>query len=100
MTADPIARPLYTVKQLAAYLGRSERFIRDEIRDGNLRARKQRSETVITAGDLCDYLEGLAVAPEFASAAETAPAAPAPRRKTGRQKIVRLLDPFAAEATS
>lgn len=92
-------RPIYTVVQLTEYLGRSEDFIRAEIRDGNLRARKQRSLTVITADDLGAYLEGLAVATVFASAAEakTSPA-PTPALKRGRRRIVRLLDPYAAAA--
>jgi hypothetical protein len=57
MTAQ--RRLVYTVAELAAFLGWAENTIRREVKDGRLRARKRRSETVILDADLLAYLDGL-----------------------------------------
>lgn len=70
MTAN--ARSLvYRVAELAAFLGWCEETIRREIKDGRLRARKLRSDTVIVESDLLAWLDNLPVVPVEMTAEDT-----------------------------
>lgn len=104
MSADPGAtpRPFSTVPQLAALLDISEDTIRREIKDGRLRARTLRSQTVIVAADLAAWIAAFPVVPVETPEPAVAPA-PEPvkverHRKGGRQVVVRLFDPIARAA--
>lgn len=105
--SDTYRRPVYTVVQLAAFLGWSEDTIRREIRDGHLKARKRRADTVIVEADLLAYLDSLPVHPDYADAAASGPSRPTPitvpahaAPKASGGRVVRRFSVVASEATS
>ncbi len=87
MSRQNLWRPIYTVTQLAACLGRSEDTIRREIKTGRLVARKLGSRTEIVDTDVQAWLGGLEAVQ--AEAATTGPLPTRQQPKPARGRVER-----------
>jgi hypothetical protein len=104
----PEPRLIYTVAQLAAFLGHpwGEDSLRREIKAGRLRSRKPRGTVLIVHTDMLAWVDGLPVDPDYRSADEPRESVPGIARTTnpataGHRRVMRrfeILPPSAQEA--
>lgn len=99
MTPADARRPVYTVVQLAAFLGWSDETIYREIRAGRLRARKRRADTVIIETDLLAYLDSLPPVQVETAAAPSVQPTSIRQPQPARGRVTRLFEILPSNGT-